>query len=145
QLPTVYGVRSLAPHAVVRNRTASARRPARDVPPAPGRNDPRQKGTTIVSDGTTGGSQERPASEEHLERQPGTTRARKERHAPASGSLIRMVQSGEALHCPLCGNAGAGLHYRDRRRSYWKCPQCALVFVPPRDWPDATAEKARTG
>ena len=37
----------------------------------------------------------------------------------------------DALHCPLCDSAGATLFHRDARREYWRCPVCALVYVPP--------------
>lgn len=44
--------------------------------------------------------------------------------------------------CPLCGAGGLSCWHRDRRREYWRCPQCALVSVPPRFHLDAAAEKA---
>ena len=37
----------------------------------------------------------------------------------------------DPLHCPLCASAGAALFHRDARREYWRCPVCALVYVPP--------------
>lgn len=31
--------------------------------------------------------------------------------------------------CPLCGGDEIGHYHRDRRRDYWQCGGCALVFV----------------
>ena len=45
--------------------------------------------------------------------------------------------------CPLCAAGNAVAYHRDRRRPYWRCQTCALVFVPPAAWVDAAAEKAR--
>ncbi|SDO16816.1 class I SAM-dependent methyltransferase [Vreelandella arcis] len=45
-------------------------------------------------------------------------------------------------YCPLC-DAGDATHYhRDRRRDYYQCATCALVFVPPEQHLSAAAEKA---
>jgi SAM-dependent methyltransferase len=35
------------------------------------------------------------------------------------------------------------LYHQDRVRAYWRCGNCALVFVPPAAWVDAVTEKAR--
>ena len=35
--------------------------------------------------------------------------------------------------CPLCRTPGATLFHRDRRRDYYRCATCALVYVP-RAW-----------
>jgi hypothetical protein len=44
--------------------------------------------------------------------------------------------------CPLC-HAGAGeAYWADDRRTYLRCPLCALVYVPPAYYPTAVAEKA---
>ncbi len=32
--------------------------------------------------------------------------------------------------CPLCGSTAAAYH-QDKRRAYFQCPDCRLVFVPP--------------
>lgn len=52
----------------------------------------------------------------------------------------------EALHCPLCSHpVGARRKqpwHRDRRREYWRCPECRLVFVPPAWHLTAAREKA---
>jgi len=32
--------------------------------------------------------------------------------------------------CPLCNSGGADFFYRDRRRDFWRCKDCQLVFVP---------------
>lgn len=44
--------------------------------------------------------------------------------------------------CPLCGTAGSALFWRDRRRDYYRCACCRLVFVPPGQWLTAVEEKA---
>ena len=33
--------------------------------------------------------------------------------------------------CPLCAHKSLSPFFRDRRRAYFRCDQCALVFVPP--------------
>lgn len=33
--------------------------------------------------------------------------------------------------CPLCGEPEVCFFIRDRLRSYFRCPQCYLIFVPP--------------
>ena len=45
--------------------------------------------------------------------------------------------------CPLCGTGDPTPYHRDRVRRYWRCRDCALVFVPPAARVDASAEKAR--
>ena len=45
--------------------------------------------------------------------------------------------------CPLCAQPGAALMHRDARRHFLQCAQCALVFVPAAQRPDAATEKAR--
>ncbi len=32
--------------------------------------------------------------------------------------------------CPLCSSSGASIFFKDRRRSYFLCDCCALIFVP---------------
>lgn len=51
--------------------------------------------------------------------------------------------TGPAGPCPLCGAAEPEPYHRDRFRDYVLCRSCGLVFVPPAQWPDAAAEKAR--
>jgi hypothetical protein len=48
--------------------------------------------------------------------------------------------SGES-HCPLCTAVSAVEFCHDRRRSYLRCPRCALVFVPPRFYLDREFER----
>jgi SAM-dependent methyltransferase len=48
----------------------------------------------------------------------------------------------DALHCPLCGGSQTSPFYTDRRRSYLRCGQCALVFVPAAYWLEREAERA---
>ncbi|WP_240538624.1 class I SAM-dependent methyltransferase [Halomonas sp. SH5A2] len=44
--------------------------------------------------------------------------------------------------CPLCDEDDAALYHQDRRRDYYQCATCALVFVPPEQHLSAAAEKA---
>jgi SAM-dependent methyltransferase len=44
--------------------------------------------------------------------------------------------------CRLCENPNCVLFASDRRRQYWRCSRCALVFVPPEYFLDAAGEKA---
>jgi SAM-dependent methyltransferase len=44
--------------------------------------------------------------------------------------------------CPLCGDEDICEFHCDRRRSYLRCADCALVFVPPGQWPDRDRERA---
>ncbi|MFP5505071.1 MAG: class I SAM-dependent methyltransferase [Gammaproteobacteria bacterium] len=43
--------------------------------------------------------------------------------------------------CPLCGHAAAPVD-EDRRRRYFQCPECRLIFADPASHLDAAAEKA---
>ncbi|MCF7848598.1 MAG: class I SAM-dependent methyltransferase [Kiritimatiellales bacterium] len=45
--------------------------------------------------------------------------------------------------CPLCGAEENKLFHCDRRREYFQCLECALVFVPPEYHLPAAEEKAR--
>lgn len=47
------------------------------------------------------------------------------------------------IACPLCGRPDPTFYYRDRRRTYWQCGECALVFVPLAEHVDTSTEKAR--
>ncbi|EHJ93256.1 class I SAM-dependent methyltransferase [Vreelandella boliviensis] len=44
--------------------------------------------------------------------------------------------------CPLCAESTTALYHRDRRRDYYQCATCELVFVPPEQHLNAAAEKA---
>lgn len=44
--------------------------------------------------------------------------------------------------CPLCASGEVSLYYRDKRREYFQCAVCRLVFVPRPFWLDVDAEKA---
>ncbi len=44
--------------------------------------------------------------------------------------------------CPLCRMSAGEAFWQDRRRGYLRCPVCALVYVPPRHFVTAAAEKA---
>jgi hypothetical protein len=45
--------------------------------------------------------------------------------------------------CPLCGGNDSSVFHRDSARPYLRCARCALVFVRPKERPDAATEKAR--
>lgn len=44
--------------------------------------------------------------------------------------------------CPLCEETNTKFYFEDRRRQYFQCSRCELVFVPPEMRLDAVAEKA---
>ncbi|MGR8932544.1 MAG: class I SAM-dependent methyltransferase [Gammaproteobacteria bacterium] len=44
--------------------------------------------------------------------------------------------------CPLCLYNDISLFHRDKKRDYFRCRRCLLVFVPPRQHLDTKAEKA---
>lgn len=44
-------------------------------------------------------------------------------------------------HCPLCAETHTVLYHRDRRRDYYQCATCALVFVPSEQHLSAAAAK----
>lgn len=48
----------------------------------------------------------------------------------------------EAHICPLCSAASVSEFCRDRRRDYFRCRICYLVFVPPAQYLSAQDEKA---
>ena len=54
-----------------------------------------------------------------------------------------VTRSETAPTCPLCDARDAAAYHQDRARSYWRCHDCALVFVPPAARVDASAEKVR--
>ncbi len=45
--------------------------------------------------------------------------------------------------CPLCANSATERFYRDRKREFFQCLECDLVFVPPEFHLSPEAEKAR--
>jgi hypothetical protein len=47
------------------------------------------------------------------------------------------------LNCPLCNGSEPSFYARDKRRGYWQCAGCRLVFVAERHRLDPSAEKAR--
>jgi hypothetical protein len=66
-------------------------------------------------------------------------------HNNAAPCLLANGYSAEAagqLVCRLCGTGRAALFWQDRRRDYYRCRCCSLVFVPPRQLPSPAAEKA---
>lgn len=44
-------------------------------------------------------------------------------------------------HCPLCSSTGH-FYQQDKRRAYYQCGQCELVFSSPDSWPGTATEKA---
>lgn len=53
------------------------------------------------------------------------------------------MQLADHLFCPLCGASGAISFHTDRQRDYFRCPECALVFVPPSQFLSPDEEKSR--
>ncbi len=45
--------------------------------------------------------------------------------------------------CPLCAHGATEPFHRDRKREFFQCPECDLVFVPPEFHLSPEAEKAR--
>lgn len=48
----------------------------------------------------------------------------------------------DSTQCPLCSATAGSLFFSDKRRDYWRCQQCALVYVPPEFHLDSAAERA---
>ena len=46
------------------------------------------------------------------------------------------------MHCPLCAGRETAPFHQDLRRSYLRCGDCALVFVPPGFYLSRDAERA---
>lgn len=46
-----------------------------------------------------------------------------------------------SIGCPLCRASQSQCFFRDKRRDYWRCDVCALVFVLPEFFLDASSEK----
>ncbi len=44
--------------------------------------------------------------------------------------------------CPLCLTHSSSFYHEDKRRSYWQCGRCALVFVEPSSLPEPETELA---
>jgi SAM-dependent methyltransferase len=44
--------------------------------------------------------------------------------------------------CPLCKTSDCNAYFADRRRDYFQCPICRLIFVLPDQFLSAAAEKA---
>ena len=43
--------------------------------------------------------------------------------------------------CPLCDSVKTVHHYDDKRREYWRCSRCQLIFVPAQFQLDAREER----
>lgn len=47
------------------------------------------------------------------------------------------------MNCPLCLQTRSYQYFQDRKRTFFRCLHCDLVFVRPDQLPSATSEKAR--
>jgi hypothetical protein len=54
-----------------------------------------------------------------------------------------MTSAFTAPSCPLCFQDRAAWFHQDRERSYYRCPQCHLVYVPQKEHVGPDEEKAR--
>jgi len=45
-------------------------------------------------------------------------------------------------HCPLCSSEDLDLFFEDKKRIYWRCFYCELVFVPSHYWLSPEDERA---
>lgn len=54
-----------------------------------------------------------------------------------------MTPADAISQCPLCAATDGRLYAEDRLRSYYECPVCRLVYVPPGLYPTAAEEKDR--
>ncbi|MFY8273890.1 class I SAM-dependent methyltransferase [Pseudoalteromonas sp. SSDWG2] len=48
----------------------------------------------------------------------------------------------KARSCPLCDSATVSHYHQDKKRDYWQCSHCFLVFVAPQQFLSAAQEKA---
>lgn len=46
------------------------------------------------------------------------------------------------MPCPLCQSETTQHYARDKRREYYQCERCALVFADPQTWPSPDVEKS---
>jgi len=54
-----------------------------------------------------------------------------------------MTKQESSPACPLCGSKATEPFHRDRKREFFQCMECDLVFVPPEFHLSAEAEKER--
>ncbi|MCC7300783.1 MAG: class I SAM-dependent methyltransferase [Verrucomicrobia bacterium] len=54
-----------------------------------------------------------------------------------------MTKQESIPNCPLCASKATEPFYRDRKREFFHCLECDLVFVPPEFHLSSEAEKAR--
>lgn len=53
------------------------------------------------------------------------------------------IKTVSLLHaCPLCASEQTHFYHQDKRRTYWHCNECELVFVDPTALPSLSQEKA---
>jgi hypothetical protein len=57
-------------------------------------------------------------------------------------SLLPESVTSNTASCPLCAAANVDFYLRDKRRPYWQCGRCDLVFVPQEFHLDESQEKA---
>ena len=56
---------------------------------------------------------------------------------------VLVESNSENIACPLCQADKARLFSRDKRRTYYACTVCSLIFVPPVHFLSVDAEKKR--
>jgi hypothetical protein len=56
--------------------------------------------------------------------------------------MKRMNTKYDGTHCPLCGSDEVSPFFEDKKRSYLRCRNCELVFVPKRYWPSVEDERS---
>lgn len=54
-----------------------------------------------------------------------------------------MTKQKSSPNCPLCASGATEPFHRDRKREFFQCLECDLVFVPPEFHLSSEAEKAR--
>lgn len=53
-----------------------------------------------------------------------------------------MNPDNDGSRCPLCRETASESFFEDKNRTYLRCMNCMLVFVPPRFWLSAEEERA---
>jgi len=53
-----------------------------------------------------------------------------------------MERKCDEFHCPLCSSSDVDPFFEDKNRTYLRCCDCKLVFVPARYWLSVEDEKA---
>jgi SAM-dependent methyltransferase len=65
-------------------------------------------------------------------------------HSTVKPNSVKLISTNSmpTLYCPLCLNADNRPFDQDKRRDYYRCRRCHLVFVPPHQQLAPEAEKA---